>query len=93
MCASVTIGRFVAARFRPVHHAGRFDASHLRLDNPHRAVNECLLFMRRRGETAPGKCGWRAPLAVQTGLGRKQRDTEGPKLRPIAELCVERDGL
>jgi hypothetical protein len=40
-----------------------FESSGLSLDNHRRSVNQCLVLVQRRGETAPGKCcrahGWR----------------------------------
>ena len=64
--------------------------SGLRSDNTHRAVNQFLLFMLRRGETASGKRRLRELLAVQAGFDRKRREAEVPKSRPVEGLQTEK---
>jgi len=63
----------------------RFGSSRLRSDNPRRAVNQFLVSVRRRGETASRKRRRGARLAIQAGLGSKRRVVEVPKPRPVGE--------
>lgn len=68
-----------------------FECSGLSPDNARRAVNQFLVSVRRRGETASGKRRRGARLALQAGIDWKRRDAEVPKTRPVAELRTERD--
>jgi hypothetical protein len=77
-------------RVRSLYSRPGFGTYGLRLDNLRDGVNQLLVLVQRRGETASGKPRRGARMALQAGLGSKRRDAEVPKTRPVARLRAEK---